>query len=518
MHDLTRNRAVAVSYRIDRLSGSVTSAHRLCPLIAVLLACRSPDDKALPGDRVAPAPVAIERATRVLPVPDYQRKIGTAHPLRVIARADTGRWIVACQARADTDGKDGIKVTIGTDSLEGDAMAPYVFRGGGDGEAIDAYIASSPDERWLAVLRDEQLIVIDDVKGTETLVRDADVRRDDTGVEHLAAFDGASKRLIYFRRVQDARRVVIRDLTRGSERDLEFPHVLVLQVDPAPDGSWARVRFLRDEIDPDPRADGPEARRVAARQQTCDSSVRYEAGELGSSEVHVAWLQLDSGALAEDASVLEHLGDLDVTKAADKAIRLGSAVVVPATCDATLLAVSATPPRLLVRCKTTTGNAPVEMFGQGVHVVLGPGRLMSDERQPVRRLDTSYVCTDAARCFALQDGTPIPVRGYVQATRPTKLLTQERGTYFVVDSVTGRAQPLPGVTGRGWGPRARNIMALGTAIVDLDEGRVLGEVAEPPIGVDITGRALFSVGRTGRDQLASGPLWWAEPSPRRQQP
>lgn len=485
---------------------------RAWPLVAVLLACRSPDDRASPGDRIAP--VASKTATRVLPVPDYQRKIGTAHPLRVIASAKTGRWLVACQARVDTDGKDGIKVAIGTDSLEGDAMIPYVFRGGGDGEAIDAYLAGSPDDRWLAVLRDDQLVVVDDAKGTETRVPDADVRRDDTGVEHLVEFDGDSKRLIYFRRVHDARRVVIRDLAQGSERELEFPHVLVLQVDPAPDGRWARVRFLRGQIDPDPRVDGPEARRVAARAQTCDSAVRYAAGERDSREVHEAWLQLDSGALVEDASVLEHVGDLDVTKASDQAIRLGQAVVVPAACDARVLAVSAMPPRILLRCKATTGDAPVEMFGPGVHVVLGPGQWMRDEAQPVRRLDTSYVCTDPARCFALQDGAPIPVRGYVQVTRPTKILTQERGAYFVVDSATGRAQPIPGVQGRGWGPRARNIMALGAAIVDLDRGRVLGDVAEPPVGVDIAGRALLSAGRKSGDQLASGPLWWAEPSPR----
>jgi len=305
------------------------------------------------------------------------------------------------------------------------------------------------------VLRDEQLLVIDDVAGTETVVRDADVRRDDTGVEHLAVFGGDSKRLIYFRRVDSARRVVIRDLAQGSERELvELPHVLVLQVDPAPDGRWARVRFLRDQLDPDPRADGPEARRAAARAQTCDSSERYAAGERRGSDVHEAWLQLDSGVMIQDASVLEHLGDLDVTKSADKAVRVGPVVVVPATCDARVLAVSTTPPRILVRCAAPTKGAPVEMFGPGVHVVLGPGQWMTDELQPIRRIDASHVCTDPARCFALQDGQPIPVRGQVLVTRTTKLLTQERGTYFVIDCATGLGRPIPGVTGRGWGPRA----------------------------------------------------------------
>ena len=493
-------------------------AVRAWPLIAVLFACRSSGARSSQEDVVSSVPGAVKGLdTRALPVPDYRREIGTAHPVRVVEIAPNGRWLVACQARADTDGKDGIKVEIGTDSLIGDAMVPYVFRGGGEGEAIDAYIARSPDERWLVVLRDEQLLVIDDVTGTETVVRDADVRRDDTGVEHLAVFDGDSKRLIYFRRVHDVRRVVIRDLAQGSERELAFPRVLVVQVEPAPKGGWARVRFLRDQIDPDPRVDGPDARRAAARLQTCDSAVHYEVGEQGGGEVHAAWLQLDSGVLTQDASVLEHLGDLEVTKTADKAIRLGSTVVVPSTCDATVLAVSATPPRILARCKAATEEAPVEMFGPGVHAVLGPGQWMRDEGRPIRRLDESYVCTDAGRCFMLRDGERLPVRGYEQVT-PTKLLTQERGTYFIIDSATGVAEPIPGVSGRGWGTRAKNIMALGTAIVDVNNGRVLGDVADRPIGVDVTGRALLTSSRRVGDALASGPLRWTVPTPRCTQP
>jgi len=508
--------AVGASY-LDRRRASVAWALGLCPVVAVVLACRPPDDRPSSDDGVAPVPVAIKSATRVLPVPDYEGKIGTAHPIRLVARAANGRWLVACQARADTNGKDGIKVSIGIDSLEGDAMVPYVFRGGGAGEEIEAYIASSPDERWLAVLRDEQLLIIDDVNGTETVVRDADLRRDRTGVSHVVAFDGDSQRVIYFRRVHDTRRVVIRELAQGSERELEFPRMLVLQVEPEPRGGWARVWFLRDERDPDPGADGPAARRFAASLQTCES---YEhsrfVGGPDDGGVHGAWLQLDSGELRDDASVLTHVDGLDVTKAADKAIRLGPDVIVPARCDARVLAVSATPRRILARCKATTAKAPVEMFGAGVHVVLGPGRLMPDEPQPVGRLDAPYVCTDADRCFALHDGTPIPMRGYEHVQTTTKLITKERKAYFVTDIATGVVQPLPAITGRQ-GPRARSIMAFGTTIFDLEGGRVLGDVAEPPVALDVTGRALLRSGPS-RDELASGPMWWTVPSPRCDEP
>jgi hypothetical protein len=106
----------------------------------------------------------------------------------------------------------------------------------------------------------------------------------------------------------------------------------------------------------------------------------------------------------------------------------------------------------------------------------------------------------------------------VQVTTPTKLFTKERGAYFIVDSATGVAEALPGLIGQRWGPRAKNIRALGTAIVDLNDGRVLGDVDDPPVGVDVTGRALLTSSQRVGDEIASGPLRWIVPSPRRAQP
>lgn len=59
--------------------------------------------------------------TRVPPSTD-SRGIGTAHPVMFVAGADTGSWIVACQARADTDVKPGIEVAVNMHGgLGGDA-------------------------------------------------------------------------------------------------------------------------------------------------------------------------------------------------------------------------------------------------------------------------------------------------------------------------------------------------------------------------------------------------------------
>ncbi|HEX3766473.1 MAG TPA: hypothetical protein VHW23_47595, partial [Kofleriaceae bacterium] len=47
-------------------------------------------------------------------------------------------------------------------------LVPYLIRGGGPGEAIDALIAVSPDDRWLVVLRAGKLVLIDDIGQRET--------------------------------------------------------------------------------------------------------------------------------------------------------------------------------------------------------------------------------------------------------------------------------------------------------------------------------------------------------------
>src|SRR5581483_7778414 len=86
----------------------------------------------------APAVAPLAPGTRRLPAASYDGELGTAHPTKVTAAASTGRWVVAEQARADTDGHDGIRVTVGEHwMLRSDQMVTYLFRGAGAGMAID---------------------------------------------------------------------------------------------------------------------------------------------------------------------------------------------------------------------------------------------------------------------------------------------------------------------------------------------------------------------------------------------
>lgn len=118
---------------------------RMMPLfaLAVLAACAT----CRPATEQATVPPA---EVRVLPSARYDLPIGSPHPFSLEQAARNGRWIIGCQARGP-----------------GDALVPYVFRGGGAGEAIDGFVVASRDERWLVVIHDGQLRLIDDVAGTE---------------------------------------------------------------------------------------------------------------------------------------------------------------------------------------------------------------------------------------------------------------------------------------------------------------------------------------------------------------
>jgi hypothetical protein len=236
---------------------------------------------------------------------NYQQAIGTPHPVQVITAADSGRWIVACQARSDTDGRDGIHVELGFHGdIRGDAMVPYLFRGGGDGQAIDDFVGASSDERWLVVLRNGKLVLVDDVAGTETTIVDADTRPDQRGHGRVASFDHDSKRLVYFRRAGDDAHIVIRDLERQRERVVVIPKILAWRVVAELSGSWARVLFVREDTDHNGRLDWPTVKTDAPLGQACTGqAASYSTFGAEGDEIHDAWINLATGEVRENQSI-----------------------------------------------------------------------------------------------------------------------------------------------------------------------------------------------------------------------
>lgn len=158
-------------------------------------------------------------------VPMGSGTYGTAHPTYFRGFDTRGkRWMALCQARRDTDGDGKIEVSSGHHGgLYGDDMALYLVIGGGEGTVIEALVSRSDDDRWLAILRDGTLELVDVETGDVRAMVDADVESDERpGAPHRAAtFVG--ERLLYIRNYADKDTLVVYDLASRKEREITVP-------------------------------------------------------------------------------------------------------------------------------------------------------------------------------------------------------------------------------------------------------------------------------------------------------
>src|SRR5262249_34114072 len=138
------------------------------------------------------------------------------------------------------------------------------------------------------------------------------------------------------------------------------------------------------------------------------------------------WLDLETGAIDPDLAVLGHAGGTPIVRSPDKAIRIGGELVVPAACDATLIAVTAQPLRVVATCAGHDWLAPVELFGPGFHAnvdgatdrygyrltleqqqMFSPGDVrwleFPDEHLP-EVIDAPALCLEDKTCFRIADG------------------------------------------------------------------------------------------------------------------
>ena len=89
--------------------------------------------------------------------------IGTLGGFALEAVSPDGRWLVLCQAHEDTNGDGEIAVyqDMHHGFFHGDSMNPYLIFGAGAGTRLDTFVAMADDGRFLAVIRDGKLMLVD---------------------------------------------------------------------------------------------------------------------------------------------------------------------------------------------------------------------------------------------------------------------------------------------------------------------------------------------------------------------
>ncbi|NPC45506.1 hypothetical protein HPC50_00245 [Corallococcus exiguus] len=508
---------------------------RLRPLLfAVMLsACASQGPVSRPTFFTPPA-AAVAPST---PAEDY----GTAHPFLLVDSAPDGRWLLACQAREDTNGDGRIETVLGFHgNIVGDALRPYLFLEPGEGIRIDEVLAVAPTGRFLVLVRDTTLWLLD-VETREEKVLASDVTPDTTSPHPpiRASFSRDGLRLLYLRPEGGRPVSVVRDLLQGTERVLDAGRGLLGQALLDPSGQWAMFDVVEDT-----NSDGKES---WPREDTTLAPATCRGPVISSS--HFGWegdtpvrryRRLGGGALLQGDDILQPMGEGMLRRAPDRSIFLEHAdgrheVWVPSSCNGTLVYADAAHEQVLVACEAQPDLGLLELHGARVHEPVGwrmflpfsdryirfPGRdgrllslLVPSEREPSNAVDT-VIDLERRTVRVVPFGWVVASLGahalLQESVEPAEPVGRRGGRLWLWNVGTGfPPNVLSESTDSGLLWAGDTVLVMGKRI-NLRTGKVLGDASDGALALDIRGRVLrpspTAVKEPG-SSAQSGPVRW----------
>jgi hypothetical protein len=475
---------------------------KLVALVSLALGCGAPPQPAPAAPSNAPvAPVAPVPVPVVGGLPIGSGAYGTAHPAVLRSYDRNERWMALCQARKDTDGDGKIEVHSGHHGgLFGDAMQLYLILGGGEGTPIEAVPGVSKDGRYLAVVRDRKLWVVDGQTGAQRELAGADVESDGRpGAPHRAAvFSG--DQLLYIRHAELGDTLVIHDPATHAEKEVAIA-----------DRIWRLVGETAGlaQVVTVPRGQGfPKLMTSLDAGECLGPPMSYSTGgQLGPKPVFT-WYALDTGKAVSADGIVAAIGSSLVRAPKDGALYLDGDQLAPPSCTPQLLAVMPSPPRVIAICGQKK-QAKILLLGKGLSKELASIDRDTDHYGDLDDMLESdgIVCGSGLHCVATATGAPLDLKGgvteYVHGTRAYVVhATMSTRTHEIIDVATGLRTPTKG---------ADKKLAAGTWIVDYNDqlvdlttGKVGGKVKDV-LRLGATGRVL----RGGGD--LQGPLTWSAP-------
>ncbi|RYZ39927.1 MAG: hypothetical protein EOO71_18050 [Myxococcaceae bacterium] len=442
---------------------------------------------------------------------------GTAHPFLLMASAQDGRWLLACQARRDTDGDGQVQLSSGNHGeLFGDTLRTYLFLEPGAGLPIDALLATDPTGRFLALVRDGTLLLLD-LETREEKVLALKVTTDPSSPEPpvRASFSRDGRHLLFLRPEKSRSVAVVRDLREGTERVLDAGSGRIEQAVLVPSGHWAMLDMVEDS-DPDPpwtQQNPMRANNAACRGPALPTSSFSHHGDTPIRR----YRRVDGGPFVQGNDVLHPLGEGMLRRAPDSSIVFEDAqgrreTWVPASCNARLLHVDEARQQVLVACNTRQIMVPLELHGASVHQSLGwqttlstlmnhgtlsgrDGRLVSTWVESKTQPNTWLpLVIDMERRTAqplLTEWTPVTSLGALALL--SEDLSSPDGTWtrrlWLWNAETGEKRVLSESKDFGLREAGDTVLLMGKWI-DLRTGRVLGEVEHAPLAIDTRGRVL----------------------------
>jgi hypothetical protein len=459
------------------------------------------------------------------PVVAQPGPIGTAAPTLVQAVAPDGRWVVLCQARLDTNGDGKLEVDIGPHGDPyGDALAPYLVVGEGDGVPIDAFLDADPTGRYLAIVVHGGPVLYDTQTGAETAL---------SSERSPMEFSVDGTRLLFSRLIGGSRTLVVRTLATGDERQYDIKPGELVAASFFSGGQAIRLLVRPDGVPVDDvHSDQYRGSCAGSAAASFTSGVTYRHEQ--------RLLAIDDDRSRTVAEAVTSFGTGWLRTLADGSVRFESFAgdgreLVPASCK--IRFADAVGMSVVAVCNDGAARS-LRLFGERESLTLGPLPIDTGgigEGDDVGRFGRHLIVSDVIINVASLRRTNVAASQQVLAIRGDRTLVQRGESLVLLDGererTLGTIAKYPRVYGdeqRGRAEAAPFVL-VDTLVVDMQRGKLAGNVpCEPParvgslewppfayraFGFTRDGRILVdspppSPVREDRGDIADGPLQW----------
>ncbi len=510
-------------------------AARACFLGTLCAACagvpsasigRSPPPQIAASVPAVQAPAPPDAVGPLRPLPG---QVGTGHPLLLRAVAPDGGWAVVCQAREDTDGDGVIAVSVGPrGQLTGDRLASYLIEGSGEGEPIHAFVAGDPSGRHLVFERGGQLVLRDSWNESEI---DLSERGAVTGSDkspfaphRAASFREDGRKVLYLRRRGAREEVVVLDLESAVETVFEPGEGLLWRAEFDSSGEWLVLRVIDADTNADGRWSLPHGK-PGPSDSPCTAPVpAYRTPAVPPDKPSVRVAPVRGGPVRQVRGFISSFGPGGVLRRQeDRALFVDRPGSPPelwsgSSCDGRLLQADPLRQLLLVACATEQGPRTLRLVErdaqQDLEIVVGPFELDTVVAAAPRLIPVYAFPGPGTTLVDLERRQLIPLlpRDKVVATHGANVLVRRSEELFLGDATQPLAR-LGAVDLLSPVLRQSPLVFMAPWVVDMEQGRVLGQVTGEGLALSRQGAVL--VARTPADahEVARGPLSWVNPAP-----
>lgn len=457
--------------------------------------------------------------------PGVEGGIGTPGPVTLRAASATASFAALCQAREDTDGDGKVEVRVGEHGqLHGDNLQVYLVRGSGAGQRVDEYVGHDPTGRYVAAIRGQELVLVDLALGRDVVLSQGqtDVRDDAASFypHRAGAFSPVAPWFAYLVRTDTGPRVVLRDLTTGSETRHDPGDGSIWRLAFEPDGAFLRVELITKDTNRNGRLDWPYPR--ALRPNRCMGPIpTFAVWDYPGDRPTTKLLRLSTLDWIEPDGFVMTMGDGWIARSGSElwlwspdaaATRISSE-----SCAGRVLHADARYDHILFGCASGWGQRRQLYYRtQRERRALGfdvAGYELDGRLDPAQRLialrsrDASYLID-----LALRRTSELKQGSEVLATYDSHALIAYDDKLMALHwPDTGSPTWLPlGV------PRPSLVelqqqgafVAVGTSLFDLASRGYAGEFERQPLQLALDGRGLLPVHNQTAQRFAEGPLMW----------